>query len=60
MSGHQGWLERPYQEGAALSEADERARELGYEDAEEWAEDMKEQADLDRAERQKERDLWDD
>lgn len=40
MSAHQAWLERPYEEAAELSEADERAQEAGYDNAEEWWEAM--------------------
>lgn len=59
MSGHQGWLERPYQDAADSEEADRQAREAGYDNADEWLEDMALRADEARAERAKEQDLWD-
>lgn len=54
---HQGWLEKPYREAAERSEADERARELGYEDADDWQEAMYEEAMERRAEWQMEQEL---
>lgn len=58
MSGHQAWLEKPYDERAEQSEADERAQELGYEDAEDMYECLRDDAADAAYERQKDRRLF--
>lgn len=41
---YDGWLEKPYHEAIERAESDERARELGFTDSDEWYEAMREEA----------------
>lgn len=52
---YDAWLEKPYQDQAERAEADEQARAAGFADADEWWAAMKEQAELDRWERENDR-----
>lgn len=54
MIGHDAYLERPYIDAAELSEADEEARERGYEDAEDMWECLRDEAAEQKYERMKE------
>lgn len=55
MSDHQRYLEGPHEQRGFWAEADREAIERGYPDAESWWEDMKEQAALDKWERENDR-----